>query len=174
MSKFIYYVVGFLLVSIPSLAHHRAVKGAMVANFHAKPGFYIRLDVCHACAYYGWQRDTISAFQKVEIQAFVAEDTSSHYTKQQYLALPSLQLRKVSQKKDEDWSVPVYVGPFDSEQAAKKEFSKLASTLKSSLDEFDKHGAEVGNKPLPRQFTDCTGNQCTLAGYFVQLIRVQG
>ncbi|HEX3526331.1 MAG TPA: hypothetical protein VH988_04625 [Thermoanaerobaculia bacterium] len=171
MRKFIYCVVGVLLVGIPSLAHQRAMKGTMVTNFSAKPGFYIRLDVCHACAYYGWQRDTISAFRKVGIQAFVAEDTASHYTEQQYWTLPSLLLRKVSQKKDEDWSVPVYAGPFDFEQAAKQEFSKLASILKPSLDEFDKH--EVGNKPLSRQFTDCTGNQCTLAGYFVQFIKVQ-
>jgi hypothetical protein len=140
------------------------------------PGFYIQFSMCHACTYYGWQKDTVSALRKAGVQAFASDDPGSgyHATEQPFLALRSLRLREVvgSGRVTEDWFTPVYAGPFNSEEAARLVFSQLPSILKSALDESDRRGAQVGSESYSRQFRDCSGNHCALAGYSVQLVSI--
>lgn len=180
MKRYAYCLtVWFLLMatalSPSSAAQGRNARQTRVKAFPAKPGFYIQFNMCHACSYYGWQKDTVSALGKAGVQALVSDDPLSHHTEQRYQALQSLRLRRVvaSRRVTEDWSTPLYAGPFDSEQAARQAFSQLASILKPALDEFDKQRAQIGDKPWSRQLKDCTGNECKLAGYSVQLVRVQ-
>ena len=170
----------FLLMSaslnLSSAAQRSSTRQTRATAFPAKPGFYIQFSMCHACTYYGWQKDTVSALGKAGIQALVSDDPGSgyHNTEQPYLALNSLRLRAVvgSQRVTEDWFTPLYAGPFDSEGAARQVFPQLPSILKSALDESDRRGSQVGNKPYSREFRDCSGNHCTLAGYAVQLVSV--
>lgn len=180
MKRYAYLTVWFLLVATalhPSSAAQRSsTRQTRAVAFPAKPGFYIQFSMCHACTYYGWQKDTVSALGKAGVQAFVSDDPGSGYhdTEQPYLPLQSLRLRGVvgSRRVAEDWVTPVYAGPFDTEEAARQVFSQLASILKSALDESDKRGAQVGSEPYSRQFRDCSGNHCALAGYSVQLVSV--
>lgn len=182
MKRYAYLTVWFLLVAtalhLSSAAQRRGTTQRRPSAFPAKPGFYIQFSMCHACTYYGWQKDTVSALGKAGVQAFASDDPGSgyHNTEQPYLALQSLRLRGVvgSQRVTEDWFTPLYAGPFDSEVAARQVFAQLASILRSALDESDKRGAQVGSEPYSRPLRDCSGNHCTLAGYSVQLVSVAG
>lgn len=180
MKRYAYLIVWFLLVGAPldpsSVAQRSSARQTRPTAFPAKPGFYIQFSMCHACTYSGWQKDTVSALGNAGIQALVSDDTGSGYhdTEQPYLALQSLQLRAVvgSQRITEDWFTPLYAGPFDSEEGARQVFSQLQSILKSALDESDRRGAQVGSEPYSREFRDCSGNHCALAGYSVRLVSV--
>lgn len=179
MKRHSYLTVWFLLVTTAlhaSSAPQRSTRQTRPTALPAKPGFYIQFSMCHACTYYGWQKDTASALGEAGVQAFASDDPGSgyHETKQPFLALRSLRLRGVvgSGRVTEDWFTPVYAGPFDSEETARLAFSQLPSILKSALDESDKRGAQVGSESYSRQFRDCSGNHCALAGYFVQLVSV--
>jgi hypothetical protein len=148
MKRYAYLTVWFLLIAtalLPSSAAQRSsARQTRPTAFPAKPGFYIQVSMCHACTYYGWQKDNVSALDKSGVQALVSDDPGSGYhdTEQPYLALQFLRLRGVvgSGRVTEDWFTPVYAGPFDSEEAAKQVFSQLVSILKSALDESDKRG----------------------------------
>lgn len=139
----------------------------------AKPGFYIKFDMCHACAYAVWQKDTISALARAGIKAFVSDVIRSHYTEQSYWTLKSLRLRRVG---NEGWLTPVYAGPFESELSARQTFSRLPAILTPVFDEIDKRRAEIGDTTThwSRSFDNCSGKQCDIYGFFVQLVRVSG
>ena len=175
MKRYACWLVGLLLFvtafNLSSLAQVRGRKHTRVTTSAAKPGFYIQFEMCHACAYWGWQKDIISAFGRSGSQAFVSDDISSHYSEQSYWTLRSLRVRR---GRDEHWSLPVYGGPFETEYSAKRVFSHLPSILNQALDKYDKQRAEIGDTTRwSHQFERCTGNQCQLAGFFIQLVRVQ-
>ncbi len=137
-------------------------------------GFYISFEMCHACAYIGWQRDVVSALGKAGVKGLVSDDVSSHYAPQSYWTLKTLQLRGVKKGEDEDWQLPVYAGPFDSKHAADQVFLQVPSILHPVFDEVDKQRVGLNdNYNRARKFHDCTGNQCDIYGFFVQLVRVQ-
>lgn len=74
----------FILASVP------VVTGQVKARtFRAKPGSFIQFQMCHACAYANWQKETVVAL-RTAIEAFVSQDSSAHYTEQRYWVLPSL------------------------------------------------------------------------------------
>lgn len=179
--------VCFLLMattlSQSSAAQRRSTRQVRATAFPAKPGFYIQFAMCHACAYVGWQKDTVSALSKAGVQAFVSDDPASGYgyydTEQPYSTREGrpLRLRRVvtSRRVTEDWFKSLYAGPFDSEQAARQVFSHLPSTLKPALDAFIKSRAHLRHEEdvqWSRQLTDCSGNHCRLAGYSFELLRV--
>lgn len=151
----------------------KAKRIARVVTSPAKAGFYIQFWMCHACAYGSWQKDTISALGRAGIQALVSDDKSSHYTEQSYWPLRSIRLRNV---KNEDWPTPVYAGPFPSEDSARQVFSRVPSILNPVFDEIDEQRAAIGDTEyknfFSRSFRDCSGNQCDVYGFFVQLVRV--
>jgi len=153
-----------------SAASTRQVRAA---TFSAKAGFYIQLWRCHACAYIGWQKNVVSTFGRSGIKAFVSDDVMSHYTKQQYWTLKALRLRRLQEAENEGWQLPVFAGPFNSKRAADLVSSQIPSTFTQVFDEIDKKEAETGNSPhWSRQLENCTGNECDIYGFFIQLVRV--
>jgi hypothetical protein len=168
-------ILMFMAVSYSSAAdsHSTATQGR-IKKMAANAGFYISFEMCHACAYIGWQRDIVSALGKADIKALVSDDVRSHYTPQPYWTLNTLQLRGAKKAEAEEWSLPVYAGPFESKHRADRVFSQLPSILNTVFDEVDKQRAGLNdNYNRARKFHDCTGNQCDIYGFFVQLVRVQ-
>lgn len=174
MRRYVCWLISLLLVatafSLSSPAQQRSRKATKSTAFSAKPGFYIQFDMYHATMYGGWQNDVVSAFGRAGVKAFVSNDVRSHYTEQTYWTLKALRLRAV--KSESIW-LPVYAGPFESESSAKQVFSTLPSILNTVLKQYDKQRAEIGDTTRwSHRLENCTGNQCDLAGFIIQLVRV--
>lgn len=134
----------------------------------AAPGFYIQIEMCHACAYPDWQKEAASALAKAGVAAFASDDIVSHQSNQRFVVLKILPLRKIS---DEGWPIPIYVGPFKSENDARHLVTKLPTILEAGI---AKSVAGMGKRSAaPPGLENCLGNHCDLSGYFVNLIRVQ-
>jgi hypothetical protein len=85
------WLIGLVLIAVLFTLSSGQVRRrqSRVTASPAKPGFYIQFDMCHACAYGGWQKDAVSALGRAGVQAFVSDDISSHYTEQSYWTLKS-------------------------------------------------------------------------------------
>jgi hypothetical protein len=129
------WLIGLVLIAVLFTLSSGQVRRrqSRVTASPAKPGFYIQFDMCHACAYGGWQKDAVSALGRAGVQAFVSDDISSHYTEQSYWTLKSVRLRRV---RNEGWPTPVYAGPFPSEDSDRQVFYRLPSILNPVFDEI--------------------------------------
>jgi len=140
-------------------------------NAVALPGFYIQLERCHACSYEDWQRDTAMALEKSGIHAFVSDVITSYTSKKKFETIKKLPLRSVQ---NEGWPVPVFGGPFASENQARQIISKLPSILTPALDKFLKENAEMEKGIASvRRLENCSGNSCSLASYTINLVYIQ-
>lgn len=174
MKRSVLAIVLMSLSVVPCSAQGRKKQSRATAS-RAKPGFYIQFEMCHACAFADWQKYTASALARAAVPALVSDDISSHYTEQGYWTLSSIRLRRI---RNEGWPMPLYGGPFESESAARQVFSRLPSILTPVFDQIDRERAAIGDtdykKYFSRRFQNCSGNQCDIYGFFIQLVRVSG
>ncbi len=160
-----------MAVSPPIHGGAPASDGRGPAPTGAKPGFYVQFSMCHACAYKGWQAEVASALAGSGVKASACDAPSSHYTPRQYASLKTLRLRQPQQ--EEEWDVNVYAGPMASQRSAAQLRSRIPSLLTEVFDRIDKQHEESGDHPhLVRRLENCTGNQCDIYGFFLQIVRV--
>lgn len=175
------WLIGLLLIApvfnLSSPAQNRGRRQTSTAASPARPGFYIQFEIVRAAQYGNWQRDIISALGRVGVQGFVSDDISSHYTEQSYWTLRDLRLRRPGAEgmTASGMSLPVYAGPFETEQSARQVSSQLPSILNPIFDKIDRGMAAPGDTTtyFSRRFENCTGNQCSLHALLIQLVRVQ-
>jgi hypothetical protein len=145
----------------------------VVAKEHASrgggvPGFYIQIDMCHACAYPDWQKEAASALGRYGVQAFASDDIQTHATNNPFYDLKVLPLRTIS---DEGWPVPIYAGPFTTDRAARQLMSRLPKILENEIAKSKEgSGRQQYVQPV---LENCAGNHCDLEGYFLHLIRLR-
>ena len=164
------FAITALSLSFPTQVESREPDGRRATT--ARPGFYLQVERCHACSYKDWQKDTAMALEKSGVQSFVSDVITSHTSEQGYVTIRELPLRKV---RSEGWPLPVYAGPFTSENQAREVITRLPAILEPAFNKFLKLNAETEKAiGTSHRLENCSGNHCSLAGYSINLVRVAG
>jgi hypothetical protein len=133
MKRLSLYFMMILLCATASSSQTR--RGAPPAQKSMKPGYYFTIDMCHACYYPNWATDLIRLFQEKGLQATLYEGALMETKNAPFAAIKLFPRRGL-------WGDIVYIGPFDSEEAALAALEKFPPVLANVQNKRNKLGGK--------------------------------
>jgi len=133
----------FVIALLCATAHFAQTRrGARPAQTAMKPGYYFTVDMCHACYYENWAKDIARSFQEKGLRTIVYEGAMMETPNEKFAPVKIFARRGL-------WKDIVYVGPFESEQAAIEALDKFPVVLGPVQRKRNKMGgAEDAGWPL--------------------------
>ena len=136
-------ITGLLMALLFATASFsQARRGSRPAQISMKPGYYFTVDMCHACYYPDWAKDIARLFKEKGVSATTYEGAMMESPKERFVTVKMFQRRGL-------WKDVVYVGPFETEEAAAGALDKFPAVLAVAQRKRNKmEGTENGGWPL--------------------------
>jgi hypothetical protein len=129
---------------------------------NVQDGYYFQLSKSHVAAHTGWQKEAISLLRAKGLQAFIGMPINTHIADGGSFATAK-SIRKYPNTRDV--MAPVLIGPFISQEAARRALTDFSSILRPMLKK-DQQGGEIR-----RQYG--SGDFYTLGMFLIDLYKVE-